>query len=399
MRHWPTFVLLVAIAFRIALLSQAVPAVVSDATDYRLISQSLLDDGEYAYRIDDPSSPMNGVTLRAYRPPGYPVFRSAVMLISGRSEYAVMYANGLLECLALVLFGRVTHRLAGDAVGAIGSFYLAVFLVWTSSLMTESLSLFLWGLVCWLAFDTPPKFRGLFLGIALGGAVLTRPTAVALVVLLPFARLSRREWATVASSLTLVVGAWVLRNYWVIGTPTFSTNAGLHSAVDLQLGSLQEWGSMNAAGVSEAEINSEFARRVAAHIQDQPTAFGARFGERLLSFLDPTREDCFELFVMREMTFRASPDVWRVASQVLVVAPAIYVSGWLGLIWGSWKGNAGARAFLAISVAFAVLHCAASRVDIRLVSAVFPLLAFGSAYLVVHVPAEFARLRTLRRSA
>ena len=369
----------------------------SDAYDYRRLGLSLAHEGAYQEVIDDPGSPVNGIRFVAYRPPGYPALRALLFLFSDQDRPTAV-AQALLETIAIALAFSIVRRLRGDreALGAAAA--LATYALWVPSLTTESLTFFLWLTALHVAFrEGPARERGLLLGAVLGWAILTRPTSIALVFLLPFLpraeRLRVGGWTVAAASL--VVGAWVARNWLVLGAPALSTNAGIHMAISYDLGSLSDWARMHRDGLDEARISSELSGRVRTAFLDRPAQMSLVVLRRGASFFVPTLEDCFELRMMETVGFADQPAAFLPAALARALSPAAHVLGWAALVVGAIRRDVLARALLSVCVVFLIAHCLASRVDIRLVAPVAPFLflAAGSAIARLHARAGQALAR------
>jgi hypothetical protein len=359
----------------------------SDAFDYRRLGLSLASHGTYEEVIDDPNSAVNGIRFVAYRPPGYPVLRAALFLFSSEDRPTAI-AQALLETLAIALAFGLVRRMHGEREALGASAALATYAIWVPSLTTESLTLFLWVSAAYLAFrEGRARERGLLLGLVVGWAILTRPTSIALFFLLPFVpRAERmRVGAWTLGAAALIVGGWIARNWLVLGAPALSTNAGIHMAISYDLGSLTDWGRMHREGLGEAEISSELSGRVRDAFLERPLAMGAVVLERALSFLHPTREECFELHMMRTVGFVEHPVAFAPVAVAVALAPAAYCVGWLALLVGTLRRDPLSRALLAASLAFALAHCLASRVDVRLVAPVAPFLFLATGSALVRV--------------
>jgi hypothetical protein len=348
----------------------------SDAFDYRRLGLSLASHATYEEVIDDPNSPVNGIRFLAYRPPGYPALRAALFLFSSEDRPAAV-ANALLETLAIALAFALVRRMHGEreALGAAAA--LATYAIWVPSLATESLTFFLWVSAAYFAFrEGFARERGLLLGLVLGWAILTRPTSIALVWIVPFLPRPERvrvgAWTLAAT--TLIVGGWIVRNWLVLGAPTLSTNAGIHMAISYDLGSLTDWGQLHREGLGEAQISSQLSGRVRDAFFERPGALSLEVLERGASFFVPTLEDCFELRMIETVGFAEHPAAFLPIALARALAPLGYVLGWITLVIGALRRDVLSRALLCAVVTFAVAHCLVSRVDIRLVAPVAPFL-------------------------
>jgi 4-amino-4-deoxy-L-arabinose transferase-like glycosyltransferase len=172
--------------------------------------------------------------------PVYPLFIASTYKLFGRREMAVKVLQVLIDLATCLLVGFTAFNLAPASLkesAAMCSVVIAgVFswftFVWTSDLLTETLTLFLTMSVvglCILAMRERQKRNWLWLGAGLvcGLALLTRPDSVFLagsVLLLLLGRTAQeRSWGRIKNILSLVLGIalvltpWVVRNYFTLG--------------------------------------------------------------------------------------------------------------------------------------------------------------------------------------
>ena len=199
---------------------------------YYVTAANLLAGHGYSWDLAAPYRPsMAGV-------PAYTLFIAAVYAVCGERPDAVRVAQAGLDLLTCLLVAYVSFKLAPPRLRKrAASASLAVYglfswftLVWTTCLLTETLTLFLLSLT--LAFaaralerDSPRAWAGA--GLACGLSILTRPDsvlllgAVALFLTVRVARLRSRRAAASAAAFCLVVplvlAPWTLRNYVVFG--------------------------------------------------------------------------------------------------------------------------------------------------------------------------------------
>lgn len=182
------------------------------------------------------TAPPYGPTLAAV--PGYPLFIAAVYALFGESHDAVRVAQAGLDLLTCLLVAYLSFGLAPPRLRKAAAFAsLAVYgllswftLVWTTCLLSETLTLFLLTLTLALAAralerDSPLVWAGA--GVACVLSILTRPDsvlllgAVALFLAARAALLRTRAAAAAAAAfclaVPLVLAPWTLRNYAVFG--------------------------------------------------------------------------------------------------------------------------------------------------------------------------------------
>lgn len=172
------------------------------------------------------------------RTPGYPLFISAVILFLGEELRSLALAQHLLGVgtvgvtylLGRLSFGRAAGLLAGLLVAVDGPLLIYERYVMAEALLAFTLSLAL--LAAMLAVRRPTWQRWLLTGLALGAAVLTKPSAQTIAPLLALAALlaARGRWRTAARNiaalalgLALLQLPWMARNYVVNGSFNLST--------------------------------------------------------------------------------------------------------------------------------------------------------------------------------
>ncbi len=120
-----------------------------DSEIYLELARNWLDRGVYGLTINGHLAPVD------LRPPGYPAFLAAVYATVGRSRYAVLLAQGLLDLLACGVVGILAARVAPAAAGikqraCLAGLWLAALCPfvanYSTGILTEVLATFL---VCW----------------------------------------------------------------------------------------------------------------------------------------------------------------------------------------------------------------------------------------------------------
>lgn len=201
-----------------------------DSEQYLSLAQSILDDQRY----ESPISP----ELDLFRAPGYPVFLSGVLWLTGGSLMAVLllqYALGLLCAFLLYLLGKEN---VNERIGFLGSILFLLSpnaLFWSATIMTEILftvGLLLALFLMWrVVRDQFPLWP---LGVLLGVLTLIRPIGIYLMLIfgvwLLLRSLLKATWTPPRRQIVgfflaclLVVTPWFLRNYHKHGELTLST--------------------------------------------------------------------------------------------------------------------------------------------------------------------------------
>ncbi len=190
-----------------------------DGKEYDALGLSLAEGSGYA-RNNVPDT---------YRPPGYPLFLSAVYTLFGHSVAAVKALQSILDaatCVMILLIGsRLFTRRVGVIAGTIATVY-PFLIVYTGFVLSETLFVFLSVVFLYalIRFREDGSRRWLAVsGLLLGGMNLTRPVVLLLPLLL-FCWLwvelgTRRQAAVLAATLALwmlvPILPWTVRNYLV----------------------------------------------------------------------------------------------------------------------------------------------------------------------------------------
>ena len=187
-----------------------------DGAGYATLATALLEGRGYR-AIDHPDAPRH-----VHFPPGYPGFLALVWSVTGGSNRAAHWAS--LSCAvgatlaAWLWFRRMYSTPAAMALG------LALGLNWVWSrtgggIQSESLFMLLGQLAILTAAGRFPRrwpLRGLWLGLLLGGALLTRHVALGLIGAILIDQVTRgrgRAAGVVAGVVALVAAPWVV---WVV---------------------------------------------------------------------------------------------------------------------------------------------------------------------------------------
>ena len=227
------FVLL-AVAVRMVFVITAPPANGDAKSRYIATAVNVLDGHGFSIDQQPPYTPGEATV------PAYPLLIASTYILFGRHEIAVKVLQVLIDLATCLLVGFASFNLAPPSLkepAAICSTVIAgVFswftFVWTSDLLTETLTLFLTMSVvglCILAMREGRKRNWLWLAAGLVGglALLTRPDSMILagsVLLLLLGRAAQqRSWSRIKDVLGLVLGMalvlapWVARNYLTLG--------------------------------------------------------------------------------------------------------------------------------------------------------------------------------------
>jgi hypothetical protein len=169
--------------------------------------------------------------------PGYSLFLALVYLVTGRSVFAAVLANGALLAGFVLVGMAFLRRALGRRAVLVAAVLFALFPMWAffaAMILSDMLHAFLFGLFALLFTSEPPTLRrAAVAGLVLGAATLVRPYAL----LVPFVLVAARLWfrldvfgwprlAVLALSAWSVVGIWTARNHYEFGVPILVTSMG-----------------------------------------------------------------------------------------------------------------------------------------------------------------------------
>lgn len=183
-----------------------------------------------------------GAGACAIRTPLYPLFL-ALAALCGKSYLWIVIPQAIIGTATALCAFVIGAEFFGQTTGLLASILTAIYpyyVIHDTALQETSLFTFLTALSLILLFRarrSKSVMGWTFAGLALGAAVLTRPT-IAPFVLAAFVWLGvfgegprgRRVYrvCAVLFPFILTVGSWLLRNYLVVGTPVLSSELGLY---------------------------------------------------------------------------------------------------------------------------------------------------------------------------
>ena len=283
--------LALALALRLTLVTQATWLPVSDTRDYHDLARSLATGRGYVQVYDGERPEYRGLVFHAFRMPGYPAFLAVLYSIFGWNSLVGFAANVGAELLTQLLVLGLGRRLLDPTASLLAQALVATHVVWTPSLMTESLfTLLFTALVAMVALGralaSPAGAAGF--GVLLAVAVFVRPIGVAA---LPAAWLAARRVRPPArrialalgmvAPLALGLGAWTLRNHERLGTAVvLTTNLGAHNAPFFGIDRAQVVAEARRQGLNEAEINAALVREIGRTVADAPAWAGVLYVRR-----------------------------------------------------------------------------------------------------------------------
>lgn len=209
-------IVLVALALRVGfVLTMENEFYFPDSDDYHLVAKNLLEG----------KGLIMGQARKSYRPPGYPVFLSAIYLVFGYATLPIRITQALISALTTVLIYKLAKKLFGKLEGYVAAGISAIypfFIFFSGLVLYETLLIFL--LVLFITFIHQAYYKSLLWAVfagALAGVIAMVSPGMALLpifmcaMFILFLRLKR--WVCVFSILLammfLVMAPWVVRNY------------------------------------------------------------------------------------------------------------------------------------------------------------------------------------------
>jgi hypothetical protein len=375
------FIVVLALAVRVYAVQCAEPSTMWDAGEYRDLAVSLVHDHAYA-RVGN-SIWDDGLLHRAYRPPGYPFMRAALMVAFDEGPYPALWLNVIAEMMALG-FVIAAARRATDRKGAfLAALVFAPTIPFVTNQLTESVSMALAGLLMW-ALLTHSAWRSgahsALLGATLAIAILTRPISVFWIPALAWhwwaSGRSARALAACAAPMVLLLGGWILRNYLVFhGFVWSSTNLGVHNSVEFGI----PWArlaELRHSGLDEPSADRALVREVLASAASDPERTFDVLTQRATDLFSVSESNCVELEHSRTTIFASQPQMRDFLAWSIDWLRITHVIGLVGAALVSVQPrHPGERRLVAALVAFVVLQTLISRGDVRLVAPVLPMLS------------------------
>ncbi len=193
----------------------------------------------------------------AYRPPGFPFFLSRLYLIFGHHPQLGVAANIVFSLAIIVLSYLIVRKIWNEQIARWSVIILTFFpsqILFVNLLTTEPLftAIFLASIYLIIFASGRTKIGWHFLftgGLLLGLAALTRPLVLVYpIIYIIFLYFKKRDILTTAKSsaiiiigFLIVITPWMMRNYFLKGSFTISTNSGINFLIGNQPGSGMGW--------------------------------------------------------------------------------------------------------------------------------------------------------------
>ncbi len=378
-----------SLALRLVIVQYATWVPFSDTRDYHVLAHNLAHGQGYLQVYEGEAAEYQGMPLRAFRMPGYPVFLATLYTVLGWEPMWAYLANVVFELATLLLIVWLGQHLFSRRVALMAQALFGFHVLWTPNLMTESLFTLLFtalmaaGLLMDHTNRRPAASVGLAVsfGVLLAASVFVRPIAiVALVPALYHTATStsgrRRLVLAVALILPLLAGLslWSARNAQVLGDRVLlSTNFGSHNTASFGIDRQPLVTQARSQGLGEVAVDRLLRVEIRQEIRSDPIAAVGIYLRRALGLF--SLEPAWEVGLLRQVTFsgpEGSPlisKVYRVLyAQYYVVYP-LALFGFLGLLIRRKLGLLGWSL-----VAFAIVHAVVSDGNIRFAAPLYPIL-------------------------
>lgn len=331
-----------------------------DGAGYAVLATALLEGRGYR-AIDHPDAPRH-----VHFPPGYPGFLALVWAASGASNRAAHLASTACAVgatlAAWLWFRRMYSPLAALALGLA----LALNWVWSRTgggIQSEPLFMLLGQLAILAATARVPRqwpLRGVWLGLLLGAALLTRHVALGLIAAIVIDQATRgggRSAALAAGVVGLMAAPWVV---WVV--------------------------SFGGAGGSQAELLTQGGRGVFGGLVDQVVFYAERLPDQLTG-----------PFVEVATVFGRSPVARAGALGWATVGSALIIVGWFVALGNPRRRLAGLVALTTLALLLVWPYTEAGRFLIPLIPCLLVGAVEGLAWVARRVGAPWTprRRRTI----
>lgn len=264
-----------------------------DTSEYDQAATNLLKEGSYGEEYE--------------RPPVYPVFLATVYLVSYQNFMLVRLVQCGLGALICVLIVMVGTRLYGGQTGFYAGFIAAIYpmFIFISGLLYPTTLITLWLLLVVFFLvrgtDDNPLTNFSLAGLFMGLAILTKPVAIGLLILLISYFLFNREPAgskrLLAISLfiffaVLMTATWVTRNYFVRGElSVIESNKRILDVLEVQ--DIDQEGQTLSTKTRFIKLISEQRDEFLGRFLRELRNFWALYPERL-NTSDPVKRDSYK---------------------------------------------------------------------------------------------------------
>jgi hypothetical protein len=251
-RRFFLLILLLGVSLRVGWVHVVPPVQTVDLADQWYLARNLLERGVYSHVVVSlpglglistyrPFPVMPGeYVLRAWRPPGYPLFLAACMAIVGQQPWLPAVTNIGFYLLTTLVVRALAREVAGEQAALFASLLLALwpeYIAITGLALTEPLSILLFTAGVWAllrAHQHGWRYAGVAgvltgLGALVRAQLLMLPLVWGLYSIMQRVTRWRALWHTAVAvvAMGVTIAPWTLRNYHVLGAAIpISTNGG-----------------------------------------------------------------------------------------------------------------------------------------------------------------------------
>jgi hypothetical protein len=392
--------LALALLLRLWLVAHATWLPVSDTRDYHDLARSLASGQGYVQVYEGGRAEYRGLVFHAFRMPGYPAFLAALYSLLGWNPMVGYVANVGCELLTQLLLLALGRQLLGPAGTLAAQALFATHVVWTASLMTESLFTLLFtalvlSLVRGRATATPGGAAGF--GLLLTAALFVRPIAAA-VLPVSLARTLRVRPARRAALLAALIlapgvlglGAWAARNHQHLGSVVIlTTNLGTHNAPFFGIDRARIVENGRRQGLNEAEINDALVAEISRAVAAAPARAAWFYAQRALDLFSLGRP--WEISALLETRTFAAPDRTPGAHRAYgVLLFQYYVTYPLTIIGALLlaRERRPLRGVWTILSSYVLAHAVVSDGNFRLAAPLYPLFCLFAGHTIARVGAR-----------
>jgi hypothetical protein len=391
--------LALALLLRLWLVAHATWLPVSDTRDYHDLARSLASGQGYVQLYEGERPEYRGLAFHAFRMPGYPAFLVALYSLFGWDPIVGYAANVACDIGTQLLLLALGRRLLGHAGSVAAQALFAIHLVWTPSLMTESLfTLLFTGLVLMLVLGHPtasPRGAAGF-GLLLTAALFVRPIAVAVLpVVLGRAlrvRPARRAALLAALALAPVVlglAAWTARNHARLGSVVIlTTNLGAHNAPFFGIDRARIVEDSRRQGLNEAAINDTLVAEIGRAVVASPAWAVGLYARRAIALFSLGRPwEVRALLATRTFAAPGSRGAHRAYGFLLFQYYLTYPLALAGAVLLA-RERRPLRGVWAVLGSYVLAHAAVSDGNFRLAAPLYPLLCLFAGHGIAWIGAQ-----------
>lgn len=299
----------VALLVRLVVLGATGRLLRPEVFEYEVMAMNLLAGRGLVYEF-------LGIPYASFTGPVYPALCAVVYAVTGSSHVAMVVVQALLSAMIPVVIAGLGRELFGNRVGLLAGLFVTVhpgLLIYTTKLHPLVLETLLFSSVAWGALwlrRRPSRWRQGWVGLALGLAILSRPTAILLMGLVAVwlcagqtmsrARALRVALGTLMIALGVVL-PWTLRNYRIhhrlmlvqstSGISFWKGNNPQSASGNLDMSGRSWLNQISPTlqarldeATSEVEQDHLFWQAAIPYVLQQPGAFFERLQKKLVAF-------------------------------------------------------------------------------------------------------------------